>query len=767
MQASPRHAWWCTCTLVALSTGLLASLPHTAIAQTAPTPMAGQSIEPWLAPASPLTLASAKKVDRLAFMVYERGQRNVYTAAAPDFTPRALTRFLDDDGIDLTEVKISDDGRVVVFVRGTAPNRWGWVANPNHDPAGGDRAIWAVLTAGGPAWRVATGASPELSPDGRWVLFTRDGQIHRARVSRARPLAPSDTGGTPLIRLWGRNGSPRWSPDGKRVAFVSEREHHSFVTVYDVVSRTVQYVAPGVDCDGAPVWSPDGRYLAFSRTPGTPFGLQRRTPPGNANPAVGCGTGFGAPASTAVTEGQANLVRAPGFFTSMLPGGYRLALMVADVGGARNITSPLVMAQIPAREVWHNAVGDSVFTSLANMTWAGNAIAFPVNVPKDEWERWYAVPATGGTPVRLTTTDGLIEDATSVAWSRDGGRTMYYTTNAGDIERRHIWAVPSDGASPPVRISSGDGVETHPQPLASGRQVAVLYFGARTPASVALVPAGGGAPRIIYPTLSRDFPTAAHVTPEIVKTRAEDGLEISNQLFLPRDLKPGEKRPAIVFVHGGPRRQMLPAYHYMQFYHWSYAANQWLADQGYVVLSINYRRGVGYGKSFRDAPNARDRGNSEYLDVVAGAKYLQQRGDVDAARVGIWGLSYGGLLAAQALARHSDIFVAGVDMAGVHHYDYALDSTSSGFRSAAIGAIDTWKSPVLLVHGDDDRNVDFAQTVGLVQLLRARNVYHELMVVPDDLHESMLHANWIDTFDRMGVFLKRFVWNRETPPALR
>jgi dipeptidyl aminopeptidase/acylaminoacyl peptidase len=284
---------------------------------------------------------------------------------------------------------------------------------------------------------------------------------------------------------------------------------------------------------------------------------------------------------------------------------------------------------------------------------------------------------------------------------------------------------------------------------------------------VALIPVAGGTPRIIFPTLGASFPTASHVVPQIVKTKAEDGLEISNQLFLPRDLKPGEKRPAIVFVHGGPRRQMLPAYHYMQFYHWSYAVNQWLADQGYVVLSVNYRRGVGYGKSFRDAPNARDKGNSEYLDVVAGAKYLQQRADVNAARVGIWGLSYGGLLASQALARNSDIFVAGVDMAGVHHYDYVLDSTSSAFKSAAIGAIEGWKSPVFLVHGDDDRNVDFAQTVGLVQLLRARKIYHELMVVPDDLHESMLHANWIDTFDRMGVFLKRFVWNREAVPTGR
>jgi dipeptidyl aminopeptidase/acylaminoacyl peptidase len=219
----------------------------------------------------------------------------------------------------------------------------------------------------------------------------------------------------------------------------------------------------------------------------------------------------------------------------------------------------------------------------------------------------------------------------------------------------------------------------------------------------------------------------------------------------------------MIFVHGGPVRQMMPGYHYMQFYHWAYAVNQWLASQGYVVLSINYRSGVGYGRSFRNAPNTQARGNSEYQDVIAGAKYLQGRADVDPSRVGIWGLSYGGLLTSQALARNSDIFVAGADLAGVHLYGNVIDSTNLAFKSSAVGAIDGWKSPVFLVHGDDDRNVDFAQTVGLVQLLRARGVYHELIVVPDDLHESMLHKNWIETFDKMGVFLRKFVWEKQRP----
>ena len=137
--------------------------------------------------------------------------------------------------------------------------------------------------------------------------------------------------------------------------------------------------------------------------------------------------------------------------------------------------------------------------------------------------------------------------------------------------------------------------------------------------------AAAEAQRIVFPTSRPGFPMNAHVQPEIVITKAADGLEIHNQLFLPKDLKPGERRAAIVFVHGGPVRQMMPAYHYMQFYHWAYGINEWLASQGYIVMSINYRSGVGYGRSFRNAPKTAGEGNSEYQDVLAGGKYLQSR----------------------------------------------------------------------------------------------------------------------------------------------
>jgi dipeptidyl aminopeptidase/acylaminoacyl peptidase len=254
---------------------------------------------------------------------------------------------------------------------------------------------------------------------------------------------------------------------------------------------------------------------------------------------------------------------------------------------------------------------------------------------------------------------------------------------------------------------------------------------------------------------------AESVVPQLVVLKADDGVEFHNQIFLPKDMKPRERRPAIVFVHGGPPRQMLLGYHYMDFYHTAYSVNEWLASQGYVVMSVNYRSGIGYGKTFRTAPNTGGRGNAEYKDVLAAGKYLQTRADVDPTRIGIWGLSYGGVLTAEALARNSDIFVAGVDMAGVHLWGNSLDPADVSYQSSAISAIDQWKSPVLLWQGDDDRNVEFSQTIGLVQLLRAHDVYFELMVMPDDTHETLIHKRWLYTFGRMQTFLHRFVWDKE------
>jgi len=713
------------------------------------------TIEQILAPGYPVELAAAQGTDRIAWVAYERGMRNIYTAAAPDFEPVRLTDVEIDDGNDMTSVRVSNDGSMIVFVRGHTPNREGWIANPTSDADGAERAIWGVRSSGGPAWRIAEGAGPALSPNGRWVLFTRDGQIHRAPVDANLAAARDGDADTRLFTAFGNNGNPVWSPDGSKIAFVSQRGDHSFIGIYDVDRRKVSYLAPGVDYDSSPTFSPDGTRVAFVRRPGEPFGQQ----------VAGGGGGGGGRGGGGRGGGGGGGDQAPGGLRrAAFAGGYTLSFWVADV------------ATGAGREFWHAAPGDNSFAP-NGFEWAGDNVIF--RAEPGNWRHHYsvAVPAAAeipaspygrvfstsepsgastATPIDLTAGEGIAE---FVSVSPDG-RYLFYATNVGDIDRRHIWRTPTAGGEP-VQITRGDEIETYPAALASGG-FATLTASFNRPLSVAVVREGTSDPEVIYPELSEEFPAAHHVVPENVVLTAADGLEFHNQLFLPPDIQPGERRPAMLFTHGGPVRQMLLGYHYMHFYHMAYAINQYFASQGYVTISVNYRSGVGYGREFRNAPDTGGRGNSEYQDVLAAGQYLQSRPDVDPERIGLWGLSYGGILTAQGLARNSDIFSAGFDLAGVHLRGNSIEDGDVSYESSAIGAIDGWRSPVLLLHGDDDRNVAFGQTVGLVQLLRAKGVYHELIVFPDDVHDSLLYDRWLLAFNAGDDFFHRFLVEKET-----
>ena len=679
------------------------------------------SIEDVLSPGYPIGLVAAKAADRIAWIEYEEGRRNVYTATAPSFEPVRLTRFEADDGRDLSTLRISDDGSVVVFLRGHNPNREGWIANPASDPRGVERAAWAVSTAGGEPWRVAEAWNVALSPDGKWIAYTSDGNIYRAPVNPG-VVNPGGvvSGGVvvagpqqPLFSVFGSQGSPVWSPDSRKIAFVSNRGDHSFIGIYDTDKPGITYVGPSVDRDTSPTWSPDGKKVAFIRRPGLPFGASADR--GDARPED-------------LPEGMTR---------ARFAGGHDFSIRVGDLETGETT------------EIWHNTPDDGFFNEARQVIWAGDHIIFQAE--PSGWRLYYAVAASGGTgePIELTPGDGLVEQ---ISLSADG-RTLFYATNAGDIDRRHLWRVPTSGGTA-RQLTRGDGIDTYPAALASGDHVAVLSASASQPLTVAVVPANGGTARPIRELPSR-YPLDLHVVPEAVTLEAEDGFEFYNQLFLPPDLQPGEQWPALIFIHGGSRRQMLLGYHYRHFYHMAYAINQYFANKGYVVLSVNYRSGIGYGREFRNAPGRGGQGNTEYRDIKAAGEYLRDRADVDPDRVGLWGLSYGGVLTAQGLARDSDLFAAGVDIAGVHLWGNSIDPESVSYQSSAISEVENWTSPVLLIHGDDDRNVAFSQTVGLVQLLRAQGVPHELIVFPDDVHSFLLHERWLTSFNAADRFFDR------------
>jgi dipeptidyl aminopeptidase/acylaminoacyl peptidase len=219
---------------------------------------------------------------------------------------------------------------------------------------------------------------------------------------------------------------------------------------------------------------------------------------------------------------------------------------------------------------------------------------------------------------------------------------------------------------------------------------------------------------------------------------------------------------------------MLLGYHYGDYYIHSYAFNQYLAAQGYAVISVNYRCGTGYGRDFRRIKTQGPRGASEYQDVVAAGKYLQSLGEVDASKIGLWGGSYGGYLTAMGLARNPELFKAGVDVHGVHDWSFRARTFSPGggwgigkddmdlaYKSSPSSDLSKWTAPVLMIHGDDDRNVAFQETTDLATRLREKKVPVEILVLPDEVHSFLRYESWANAFDASKDFFDRHLKNNK------
>ena len=654
----------------------------------------------------PSQLVAASDGERIAWIGYEEGRRNVWVAQAPAWAARRLTRYAADDGQELTDLRFTEDGAWLLFTRGgnsggnserTRP------ANPTSDPRGQQQAVWVVPFRGGVARRLGAGRGPEPSPAGDRVVWLFNDTLYVAPLRIA--AAPR-----PLIRLRGQTAGPQWSPDGTQLAFVSRRGDHAFIGVLDIARTTVRWMAPSTRRDDLPRWAPDGARLAFIRRPG---GLYPRgpRPPSGANPAPPPYTIMVA----SVATGEAQVVyRSPTGPNGNFPG-TASAWGLMWVGGDR-----LVFA---------NEQGG----------WLGLS----------------SISVSGGEAVRLTPTGCEIHDG-PVALNGD---SIYYGANCGDIDRRHLFRVAATGGAP-EQLTSGAGIEWTPRPVTGG--VALLRSDAVRPAAPAFLPAeaDSGAPRPVHldgwPGPVR-FPIDQIIEPAQVIVRAADSTPIHLQVFAPESAGPAVRRPAVLFFHGGPSRQMLLGWNYGGYYHNAYAFNQYLVSRGFVVVAVNYRGGIGYGRAFREAPRRGRFGASEYQDVLAAAAYLRSRPDVDSARIGLWGGSYGGYLTALGLARNSDLFAAGFDLHGVHDYAEEVGMTTAwgvsdsavalARRASPIGDVERWRSPVLLVQGDDDRNVEFQQTTDLARRLELRGVEFEELVLPDEVHSFLRHESWLRVYE--------------------
>jgi len=648
-------------------------------------------------------LTAAPGGTAIAFTASERGMHNVYFAAGTSGA-RKITAYSADDGQVVGSLAIVPGNRAVVYVRGEGTNRRSEYPNPLSLPVPPKQTIWIVSVAGGKPVRVGEGNSPAVSPRGDRIVWILRGQPYSTTIETLGTIRA----GKParLFSIRGSLSAPLFSPDGSRLAFTDSRGDHGFIVLYDVRSRKIAYAAPYFACDMAPAWSPDGRQIAFIRTPGT---LENEDP-------------------------YVDYVKEP------------WSIWIADAAGNGG------------HQIWQadRGMGSEFYglDSRAQLFWSSNGrIAFPWE--KDGWRHLYSVAANGGAAQLLTPGDSEVESAT-VALDRS---RVIFSSNQGDIDRRHIWSVTFDGSGA-VPVTNGPDNQWAPVALAFG-VVGYVNAGYKN-APAAFVVNAGQVAALGGSAVPREFPAKDLVEPQLVTFPAPDGLLIHSQLFLPQDGI--AKHCGLIFVHGGSRRQMLPGFHYLEFYTDLYESNQYYANHGCVVLSINYRSGIMYGHDFREAKKYGALGGSEYQDVLAGAAYLQSRSDVDPSRIGIYGLSYGGYLTALGLARNSDIFKAGVDMAGVHNWATTRDADNGrGVGTAAerktaedaspISAIDTWRSPVFMSQGDDDRNVEFSQGVDLATRLRAKGVEVVEMVFPNETHENLKFADTLRLYETSANWL--------------
>lgn len=661
--------------------------------------------------AYPESLVTAAKSPRIAWTFDDAGQRNVWVAEGDKLAARQLTAYAQDDGQEISSLFLSADGTRVVYVRGGEHGaNWdpGLPVNVLSDPAGTKVEVWTVEFAGGTPRLIGEGDYPAIAPDGRRVVYMKGSEVWIASLE-------GDPQPKKLFTIRGTAESPTWSPDGREIAFVSKRESHALIGVYTDERTPIRWIAPSTSWDDSPRWSPDGKQIAFVRWPGE----------------------GGVPAPLLVFE----------------PRTWELWVADAKTGEAHK------------RYASEPAVDDSDYFEWG----AGGRLLFKSY--QDGWRHLYSV-AEDGRLLQLTHGNFEVED---VALTADR-RHVLYSANTGkdpkDQDRRHVFQVPVDAARP-NSLTSGAGLEWTPVGLSDGR-IAFLSATAQRPPAPATLSRSGSIELLASLPKNAQFPEKQMVVPEPVTFKAADGVTVHGQIFRPEGSRAG-KRPAVVYLHGGPPRQMLLGWHYMGYYSNDYAINQYLANRGFVVLAVNYRLGIGYGRDFKYPAKAGARGASEYQDVQASGRYLQSLPDVDPKRIGVYGGSYGGYLTAMALARNSDLFAVGVDIHGVHdwvgqrgfmsltrsdRYEAPADlkeALDTAWKSSPASDVSAWKSPVLFIHGDDDRNVNISQTVDLVQRLRKTGVHQEELLMVDETHSLQRYSNALRMNAATAEFLERYL----------
>ena len=654
----------------------------------------------------PSEMVVSKKGDKLAFVIYNQGERNIYLAQGEDFGQvKKLTNYIGDQGVEINSLQFLASGEQLIFVRGNSYSIDNEPANPANLPGDLRRTLHVVSIESGEITKIGPGRYPKTSPTRDEVIYINEGNIWIAKLDQSNKPPKS------LIDVRGRERWMRWSPDGNKIAFVLYQNDSTTIGIYEIKTGQINYSEKSEHNNGELTWSPDSKSIAYVRIPASDE-LQ---------------LAFGA-----------KKMEAP----------WSIRLLSID--------------SMNSTELWKAdpGMGSSMYL---NLPIGDNQIHWPIDQyivfpwEKNGWLQMYALDLSNKKARLITPGNGEVQQLSFT----NSGNEMYYATNALDLDRRHIWK--TEIASGEIKqLTFGKGIEVNPIMTKEG-----------------LVGLGSTATSSIWPFIlknkqqnsllkglqnEQDFRKLPIPFSETIK--ASDELESRAIIFLPGQYDPKRTYPAIIYLHGGSRRQMMAGFHPNFYYHNAYALNQYFASKGFIVMALNYRSGTGYGLAFREAEDFGVNGASELLDLLATHEYLEKRGDVNLEEIFLWGGSYGGNLVAHGLSQYSHLFAGGVDIHGIHDWNiieprfsqYDPDQFPEIARTAAIASpesyVDTWKSPVLFIHGDKDRTVPVSESKRLAEKLIKRGVPVKSIILNNEPHDFLLHESWTTQMLETAKFIE-------------
>jgi dipeptidyl aminopeptidase/acylaminoacyl peptidase len=612
---------------------------------------------------------------------------------------------------------------------------------------------------GGPTW----------SADGSTIYFARGGKL----------LKIPPAGGTPAPVWDGTSGEGgfAFSPDMTRVAFNKQGD----LWVRPLGAGDARRITSTPEMESRAIWSPDGQQLAYTTGETT-----RHADPA---PYVGAkllfawferknGDLFVVPAA-----GGTPRAISPGPMREGAPRWIDKDRLVFDRFSEDTTTREIVIANAQTGEakVVHRDVDQKWWSPPFSARPSpqpspeGAWIAFIADT--DGWDHIYILKTDGSGAKPVQVTRGRFE-AWRPSWSPDGSRIVFDANSEASpgVRQLGIASIASNGEATVRFATTGRGTNTSGTWSPNGDAVVYQHTDPHNSADlfVARVDGStGGTPVRLTDSMPSGIDRAAFVEPTLVKYKAADGLEVPAYLFVPKNLDKSRKHPAIVWVHGDGINQNYDGWHIERNYAVYYSFHQYLLQQGYVVIAPDYRGSIGYGRDWRHGAFM-EVGGKDYRDVEAVAGYLKTLPYVDANRIGIWGLSYGGFFTLLALTDAPTTFAAAVDVAGVVDYRMYFEDpykggwTYSRIRSpeespkaydvaSPLSRADRITRPLLILHGTADVNVPYIESLRLTDTLLKLGKPFDFMTYPGEFHYFQRAHVLRDAWTRVDRFFAKWL----------